>query len=103
MLEDRAQMKSIASSDRIAMMLPQGSPELGRHESFLLHINNVCLQGDVLLKKSMYGALGTKSIEDILEGLQDKENRMSSLNPTPQRPSVDPHTPPLSHITRASN
>ncbi len=27
-------------------------------------------------KKSMYGALGTKSIENILEGLRDEEDRM---------------------------
>ena len=60
-------------------------------ELFLLHINNVYPQGDVLLKKSMYGALGTKSIEDILEGLRDKEDRKLSLNPTPQQPSAHPH------------
>ena len=38
-------------------------------------------------KSSMYGALGTKSIEDILEGLRDKEDRMLSLNPIPQQPA----------------
>ncbi len=27
-------------------------------------------------KKSMYGALGTKSIENILEGLRDEEDRI---------------------------
>jgi len=35
-----------------------------------------------LLKKSIYSALGTKSMEDILEGLRDEEDRMLSLNPT---------------------
>ena len=45
-------------------------------------------------KSSMYGTLGTKSIEDILEGLRDKEDRMLSLNPTPQQPSAHPHTHP---------
>ena len=52
-----------------------------------MHINNVYPQGDVLLKKSIYGTLGTKSMEDILEGLRDKEDRMLSLNPTPQQPA----------------
>ena len=45
-------------------------------------------------KSSMYGALGTKSMEDILEGLRDKEDRISSLNPTPQQPSAHPHKHP---------
>jgi hypothetical protein len=43
---------------------------------------------------SMYGALGTKSMEDILEGLRDKEDRKLSLNPTPQQPSAHPHKHP---------
>ena len=34
-------------------------------------------------KSSMYGALGTKSIENILEGLRDKEDKMLSLNNLP--------------------
>ena len=45
-------------------------------------------------KKSKYGALGTKSMEDILEGLRDEEDRKLSINPTPQQPSAHPHTPP---------
>ena len=45
-------------------------------------------------KSSMYGALGKKSIEDILESLRDKEDRMLSLNPTPQQPSTHPHKHP---------
>jgi len=27
-------------------------------------------------KKSMYGALGTKSMDEVLEGLRDEEDRM---------------------------
>jgi len=45
-----------------------------------------------LLNKSMYSALGTKSLEDILEALWDEEDRMLSLNSTPQQPSAHPHT-----------
>jgi len=41
----------------------------------------------------MYGALGTKSMNEILEGLRDEENRILSLNPTPQQPSAHPHKP----------
>ena len=44
--------------------------------------------------KSMYSALGTKSMEDILEGLRDKEDRILSLNPIPQQPSAHPHKHP---------
>lgn len=49
---------------------------------------------DFSLKSSMYGNLGTRSIEDILEGLRDKEDRKLSLNPTPQQPSAHPHKHP---------
>ena len=52
-----------------------------------MHINNVYPQGDVLLEKSMYGTFGTKSMEDILEGLRDEDDRMLSPKPTPQLPA----------------
>ena len=49
---------------------------------------------DFSRNSSMYGALGTKSMEDILDGLRDEEDRILSINPTPQQPSAHPHTPP---------
>jgi hypothetical protein len=42
----------------------------------------------------MYGALGTKSMEDILDGLRDEEDRILALNPTPRQPSAHLHTLP---------